>query len=90
MTFLELKSLTESLLPAALNLDQRCFGGLWTLDGYQREMESPNSELLVLVAAEDRSQGSGVRGQGSELIQNSKFKIQNFSNLDPQSLILSP
>jgi len=24
------------------------------------------------------SQGSGVRGQGSELIQNSKFKIQNF------------
>ncbi len=41
--------LTPELLPAALELDQSCFGGLWTEAGYQREIESPNSELLVLV-----------------------------------------
>ncbi len=31
-----------------LELDQLCFGGLWTLAGYQRELESPNSDLLGL------------------------------------------
>ena len=50
VTSLEIKRLTSELLPAVLDLDQQCFGGLWTLQGYQRELESPNSELLVLVA----------------------------------------
>jgi ribosomal-protein-alanine N-acetyltransferase len=45
---LRLQRLTPNLLPAALDLDRRCFGGLWTEAGYQREIESPNSELLVL------------------------------------------
>lgn len=49
MTFLALQPLSPDLLPAAVALDQRCFGGLWTLDGYQRELESSNSELLVVV-----------------------------------------
>lgn len=50
MTSLELRRLTSELLPAVLDLDQRCFGGLWTLEGYQRELESPNSDLLILTA----------------------------------------
>lgn len=29
-------------------LDQTCFGGLWTEKGYQREIDSPNSRLLLL------------------------------------------
>lgn len=48
MPVLDLKPLTQDLLPAVLDLDRRCFGGLWTLEGYQRELDSPNSELLVL------------------------------------------
>lgn len=36
------------MLPAAVELDRVCLGGLWSLDGYQREIDSPNSELLVL------------------------------------------
>jgi ribosomal-protein-alanine N-acetyltransferase len=48
VNFLDLQPLTPELLPAALVLDQLCFGGLWTLEGYQRELDSPNSELLVL------------------------------------------
>lgn len=46
---LELKPLTSELLSAALELDQLCFGGLWTIEGYRRELNSPNSDLLGLV-----------------------------------------
>lgn len=42
--------LTYELLPAVLDLDQVCLGGLWTEAGYRREIESPNSDLLVLLA----------------------------------------
>ncbi|WP_341527259.1 ribosomal protein S18-alanine N-acetyltransferase [Nostoc sp. UHCC 0302] len=45
---LELQLLTPEHLSAILELDQACFGGLWTLEGYQRELESPNSDLLGL------------------------------------------
>ncbi len=45
---LKLKTLTSDDLSAILELDQACFGGLWTLEGYQRELDSPNSELLGL------------------------------------------
>ncbi len=48
VTFLELKPLTQEHLSAVLELDQLCFGGLWTLEGYQRELNSPNSEFLSL------------------------------------------
>ena len=57
-----LKPLCTELLPAVLELDQRCFGGLWTLEGYQRELESPNSDLLVLATVIDEQEviiGSG-------------------------------
>ena len=42
--------LTAELLPAVLKLDRVCLGGLWTEAGYRREIESPNSDLLVLMA----------------------------------------
>ncbi|QZZ20256.1 ribosomal protein S18-alanine N-acetyltransferase [Leptothermofonsia sichuanensis E412] len=51
MLFLSLQPLTPIWLPVALELDQCCFGGLWTADGYRREIESPNSELLILTCA---------------------------------------
>jgi ribosomal-protein-alanine N-acetyltransferase len=40
--------LTQDDLPAALLLDQRCLGGLWSEAGYRREMDSPNSDLWIL------------------------------------------
>ncbi|HIK29566.1 MAG: ribosomal protein S18-alanine N-acetyltransferase [Oscillatoriaceae bacterium SKW80] len=46
---LELKPLTSDLLTAAVELDRLCFGGLWTIEGYRRELNSPNSDLLGLV-----------------------------------------
>lgn len=51
MLFLACLPLLEADIPAVLDLDQRCLGGLWTRSGYQRELESPNSDLLVLAAA---------------------------------------
>lgn len=50
---LKIQSLTEKHLSDLLELDQVCFGGLWSLEGYQRELNSPNSELLGLYSAAD-------------------------------------
>lgn len=49
MAVITLQPLTEQLLDAAVELDQLCLGQLWTLEGYRRELESPNSDLLVWV-----------------------------------------
>ncbi len=49
MNFLALTPLTADRLPQAVALDRQCLGGLWTLEGYQRELDSPNSDLLVLL-----------------------------------------
>lgn len=46
--FLALQPLSLQQVSDAVELDRRCLGGLWTHDGYQREIHSPNSDLLVL------------------------------------------
>jgi ribosomal-protein-alanine N-acetyltransferase len=53
---LEIEPLTAERLSAAVELDRRCLGGLWTLDGYRRELESPNSDLLILQGMGNREQ----------------------------------
>ncbi|MBD2625857.1 ribosomal protein S18-alanine N-acetyltransferase [Trichormus variabilis] len=45
---LKIQSLTLEHLSALLELDKACFDGLWTMDGYRRELESPNSHFLGL------------------------------------------
>ncbi|MEB3290010.1 MAG: ribosomal protein S18-alanine N-acetyltransferase [Leptolyngbya sp.] len=40
---------TPAHLPALVAFDQQVLGGLWSADGYQREMDSPNSCLRVLI-----------------------------------------
>ncbi|MEB3278268.1 MAG: ribosomal protein S18-alanine N-acetyltransferase [Lyngbya sp.] len=64
MVWLELQSLTSEQLPAAAELDQQCLGGLWTLAGYQRELESPNSDLLAWVVCQE---GEKTAGNGQNL-----------------------
>jgi ribosomal-protein-alanine N-acetyltransferase len=48
VNFLALQPLTSEYLQDAVALDQRCLGGLWTESGYQREIDSLNSDLLML------------------------------------------
>ena len=51
MPFLEIKHLTAEHLNSAVELDRKIFGGLWTIEGYRRELGSPNSDLLGLWAS---------------------------------------
>jgi [ribosomal protein S18]-alanine N-acetyltransferase len=46
---LKLRYLDATLLPAAVALDQRALGGLWSLNGYRQELERPSSALVGLV-----------------------------------------
>ncbi|NEP18283.1 MAG: ribosomal protein S18-alanine N-acetyltransferase [Leptolyngbya sp. SIO4C1] len=55
MTFLRCQPLTAALVPAVVALDRRCLGGLWSAAGYQREIDSSSSDLLVLLAADGPS-----------------------------------
>ncbi|BAU10767.1 ribosomal-protein-alanine acetyltransferase [Leptolyngbya sp. NIES-3755] len=48
MNSITLQTIDNSLLPQVLELDRICFDGLWTQDGYQREIDSPNSELIAI------------------------------------------
>lgn len=48
MRFIEIKHLAPEHLPDAVELDRLCFGGLWAIAGYRRELDSPNSDLLGL------------------------------------------
>jgi ribosomal-protein-alanine N-acetyltransferase len=79
---LDIKPLTVDLLPAAVELDRLCLGGLWTLDGYRRELESPNSDLLIL-------QGIGVRNQGLGIGQQN-LGIGNQGLATEKALIPTP
>ncbi|HSF72908.1 MAG TPA: ribosomal protein S18-alanine N-acetyltransferase [Microcoleus sp.] len=48
MRFIEIKHLAAEHLNSAVELDRLCFGGLWAIEGYRRELDSPNSDLLGL------------------------------------------
>ncbi|MBC6475968.1 MAG: ribosomal protein S18-alanine N-acetyltransferase [Hormoscilla sp. GM102CHS1] len=58
---LELKPLTVELLPAVVELDRLCFGNLWSLEGYERELRSINSDLLTLSCLDSFVKGSGSK-----------------------------
>ena len=45
----QLQQLTAEYLPAVVELDRICFGGLWTIEGYRRELDSPNSDICILI-----------------------------------------
>lgn len=64
MVVLRCRALRLSDLPEVLVLDQICFGGLWTQEGYRREFHSPNSDLLVLEAQQPHTNRFHVVGIG--------------------------
>lgn len=57
---LEIQLLNKEHLNALLQLDRDCFGGLWTREGYQRELDSPNSDLLGLFSPVSSSRLLGM------------------------------
>ncbi|KPQ37105.1 MAG: ribosomal-protein-alanine acetyltransferase [Phormidesmis priestleyi Ana] len=69
--------LIQADIPAVLDLDQRCLGGLWTHSGYQRELESEQSDLLVLITGE----GNALSAQ--KMLQK---RFQQAENLASENL----
>lgn len=45
---IQLEPLKSQDLEQVVKLDQTCLGGLWNKNGYQREIDSPNSTILVI------------------------------------------
>ena len=68
LSALRLKPLEEPYLNAVVALDKLCLGGLWTWDGYHRELTSPNSELLMLSIPLPEANGSYPTSYQDELI----------------------
>lgn len=52
---LEIRPLTPDRVTEVVRLDRNCLGGLWTAEGYLREIDSPNSSLLTLNLREQNS-----------------------------------
>lgn len=77
--FLQIKHLATEDLNSAVELDRLCFGGLWTIEGYRRELGSPNSDLLGLWASE-----TGVGA--SERFDSELESIESNSILNSKSL----
>lgn len=63
-SILKLQPLLETHLKAAVELDQLCLGGIWQLDGYARELASPNSTLISLNLVEPSKQQEQIIGLG--------------------------
>ncbi len=55
MVNLALQHLTPDSLEQVVELDRLCFGQLWSAAQYQREFDSPNSAILVLINPDTRA-----------------------------------
>jgi ribosomal-protein-alanine N-acetyltransferase len=79
--FLIIHSAKEQQLTEIIKIDQLCFGGLWSRDGYQREIDSPNSSLLTLSVKEieasndNSTQKNSPRNDQSEQESNQKHQL---------------
>ncbi|MDJ0648245.1 MAG: ribosomal protein S18-alanine N-acetyltransferase [Xenococcaceae cyanobacterium MO_188.B19] len=48
-----MKNATLEEIPEILALDKLCFGSIWSKEGYEREIDSPNSSILLLFLKQD-------------------------------------
>jgi len=87
VTVLEIKPLTTAQLNAAVDLDQVCFGGLWTRSGYERELDSPNSQLLVLEAKNSLNQQPFGGNSAVVLPQNPRAEGLHPPHPEPNALV---
>jgi len=59
-----LQPLKPEQLSDVVELDKLCLGGLWNLEGYRRELESPNSTIIVLSVVHSQFQQEQIIGIG--------------------------
>ena len=65
MKSLEIKPAIADQVEQILALDQLCFGGIWSKDGYLREIDSPNASLQLLWLTDELTE---ARSLSPELI----------------------
>lgn len=53
MAIITIQKMSLKHISSVVELDRLCFGGLWSAKGYQRELESPNSDMLILVISQN-------------------------------------
>lgn len=58
---LKITTLSHDHLSAILELDKECFSGLWSKEGYQREIDSPASEIKGIFS---QKTGTKLLGMG--------------------------
>jgi len=68
LSALKLEPLKIEQLPQIVELDQICLGGLWSLDGYRKELENPNSQLLTISIPVPRKQEAETDNNKTEQI----------------------
>lgn len=64
----QVKPLTVEQLPQVIELDRLCFGGLWTLEGYRQELESPTSDVLAISIPEAAKSASPISPESEILV----------------------
>jgi ribosomal-protein-alanine N-acetyltransferase len=84
---LKIDSAKEKQLPAIFNLDNLCFGGLWSLDSYQRELASPNSTLLILSLQELNISKDKTTLLSTPQVQELDFSLATSSQKTGQSSV---
>ncbi len=70
MAKITIQKMSPKDISSVVELDRLCFGGLWNAQGYQRELESPNSDLLILVIRQN------TENKNEEVV----FKSSNFES----------
>ncbi|NET42143.1 ribosomal protein S18-alanine N-acetyltransferase [Okeania sp. SIO2B3] len=78
MAIITIQPMSPKHISSVVELDRLCFGGLWNFQGYQRELESPNSDLLILVISqknEDMKEGVAFKSS------NSKSELTNYQSI---------
>lgn len=81
MGYLSCRTPNHNDVDALVALDQRALGGLWSAEAYRREVDSPNSRLLMLVHDPQASQTEGailsIASMAEASIDQSKSKGSN-------------
>lgn len=78
MPIITIQPMSPKHISSVVELDRLCFGGLWNFQGYQRELESPNSDLLILVISQkDEEMKRAVTLESS----NSESQLTNHQSI---------
>ncbi|MEA5447514.1 GNAT family N-acetyltransferase [Leptolyngbya sp. CCNP1308] len=85
MGYLSCQAPCQDDIAALVALDHLALGGLWSAEGYGREIDSPNSCLLMLVHSP-----YGSQGPGGDLSTASMAGLKTSSPPDPQTFQSSP